>query len=240
MTKSRYDVIADWYDNLVSSGNLIGDIVLSSLFDLLGNVEGQEICDLACGQGRITRELANRDAKVVGVDISADLIAIAQSKGVSNNVKYLVDDAETLSKIEDNRFDVVVCNLALMDIADIDKTVNTVWRILRDGGYFVFSITHPCFEAPHAQWITAPDGTISREITTYFKEEFWRSNNPEGVRGKVGAHHRMLSTYLNALTRVGFMIAQILEPKPTDDKTNKEYQIIPAFMLVKCVKRLSL
>ena len=173
---------------------------------------------------------------MVGIDLSAELIAIARQGDLNDVIEYIVDDAETLATVDDSRFDLVVCNLALMDIPNLDKAINSVWRILRAGGSFVCSITHPCFEAPHAQWTTAADGTISREVSTYFKEGFWRSTNAEGVRGKVGANHRMLSTYINTLTRSGFVIDRIIEPEPTDEiaKQVPGYRIVPAFMLVRC------
>jgi SAM-dependent methyltransferase len=177
-------------------------------------------------------------AEVIGVDLSADLIEIAQGEEFSNDIKYIVDDAQTLSSIEDEHFDLVVCNLALMDIPDLHKTLKTVWRILRTEGTFVFSITHPCFEAPHAQWVTAPDGKVSREISNYVEEGFWRSNCSEGVRGKVGAQHRMLSTYINTLAQTGFRIIQIVEPVATTDEAKQapRFQSIPAFMLMRCRK----
>jgi len=238
MTKSTYDAIASWYDNIVRTDSLINDVVTSPLLNLIGDVQGQKACDLACGQGRIARELKQRGAEVIGVDLSADLIEIAQREELSNAIKYIVDDAQTLSSIEDECFDLVVCNLALMDIPDLNKTLKNVWRILRAEGNFVFSITHPCFEAPHAQWVTAPDGKVSREISNYVEEGFWRSTYSEGVRGKVGAHHRMLSTYVNALAQTGFTIIQIVEPVATPDETNQvsRFQSIPAFMLMHCHK----
>ncbi|HAL49192.1 MAG TPA: class I SAM-dependent methyltransferase, partial [Dehalococcoidia bacterium] len=46
----------------------------------------------------------------------------------------------------------------------------------------------------------------------YFAEGFWRSENPDGVRGKVGAHHRTLSTYLNGLVEAGLSLERLVEP----------------------------
>ena len=66
MTVSAYDEIAAWYDNTVREGSLLHDLVLPTLFDLIGNVEGLRICDLACGQGVVARHLAKNGAVVVG------------------------------------------------------------------------------------------------------------------------------------------------------------------------------
>jgi len=224
----------------VRSTSFAGDLVLSHLFTLLGDVDGQHICDLACGQGRLARALAQRGAHVVGVDISSELIAIAQRDEAADpiGITYLVDNAETLTSLGDHQFDGAVCNLALMDITDLTALYQAVWNILRPAGWFLFSITHPCFESPHAQWNTASDGTISRETLTYFVEGFWRSSYAQGVRGQVGAYHRMLSTYLNTLSQVGFVLDRISEPQATDMDVVAVpgYRVVPAFMLVRCIK----
>ncbi len=238
MTEASYDRIASWYDNVVRTDNVVNELVTSPLLNLIGDVKGKHACDLACGQGRIARELTKRGAQVVGVDISADLIAIAQTQAFSDTIKYIVDDAQTLNSIEDECFDLVVCNLALMDIPDLNKTLESIYRILRAEGSFVFSITHPCFEAPHSQWITSADGKVSREILNYIKEGFWRSTYSEGVRGKVGAHHRMLSTYMNTLSQAGFNIVKTVEPVATNEATKQipRFRNIPAFMIMRCLK----
>lgn len=96
MNNASYDAIASWYDTTVRSGNLAGDVVLASVFDLIGDVQHRSVCDLACGQGRIARQLARRGAKVVGIDLSAELIAVAQHDEAREplGITYLVDDAE--------------------------------------------------------------------------------------------------------------------------------------------------
>src|SRR4029078_13600 len=95
--------------------------------------------------------------------------------------------------------DGVVCCMALMDIPDLDRTVQAVWRVLMPGAWFVFAVTHPCFQVP-------PSGG-------YDKEQFWRSDNPNGVRGKVGASHRPLSAYLNSLGNAKLSLERCLEPQ---------------------------
>lgn len=236
---AAYDAIADWYHETVQSDSLVGNLVLSALFRLLGDVAGQKACDLACGQGRVAFQLATMGANVVGVDISTALLAIANRFNAHPRVQYLADDAHSLNKLGDEEYDAVVCNLALMDISDLGQVFQAVWRILRPKGRFVFSLTHPCFEAPHAHWLTGEDGHVSRVIKTYFEEGLWRSSNPHGVRGQVGAQHRMFSTYINALVDAGLIIAEIVEPQAADEvaELRPGYGVVPAFLLVKCLKQ---
>jgi ubiquinone/menaquinone biosynthesis C-methylase UbiE len=210
---------------------------------LIGDVRGQHVCDLACGQGRIARALAQQGASVVGVDVSTELIAIAQRDAANDMlpVRHVVDDVTILASQAPQSFDGVVCNMALMDIPDLHATFMSVYRTLRLSGWCVFSITHPCFQSPHAARRNAEDGTISREVFSYFNEGFWRSTYPHGVRGQVGAQYRMLSTYLNALVQAGFRFEQLREPQATDSVQAQipGYAVVPAFLVMRCVKLIA-
>jgi len=235
---SPYDAIADWYDASVRPHTLESDIVLAHLFDLLGNVRHQFICDLACGQGRAARLLAPRGASVIGIDLSAHLLAIAQRDERSDplGISYLQENAETLASVRDATFDGVVCNMALVDIANLQATIHSVSRVVRPGGWFTFSLTHPCFQAPHSYWDTAADGAIRRAVSRYFAEGFWRSRQRDSIRGRVGAYHRTLATYLNTLTHCGFTITDVVEPRPQNPAQAwlPGYYAIPAFLLLRC------
>jgi hypothetical protein len=92
-----------------------------------------------------------------------------------------------------------------------------VRRVLRPGFPFIFAITHPCFNTSRARWTTW-EGRPAREVSAYFEERIWQSDNPDGVRGKVGEHHRMLSTYLNALLSAGFSLERLAEPLSTGER----------------------
>src|SRR6187401_2737096 len=76
---SAYDEIAEWYDVWVGGDSVYHqDQYFSAVEALLGDIRGLRICDLACGQGRATRYLADQGAHVVGVDVSAKMLEIAQ------------------------------------------------------------------------------------------------------------------------------------------------------------------
>ncbi|HEY7347261.1 MAG TPA: class I SAM-dependent methyltransferase [Ktedonobacterales bacterium] len=240
MITSVYDQIAEWYDEQVRTGRLIHDLVLPALFTVIGEVTGQHICDLACGQGVVARRLAQGGAKVVGIDLSERLLEIARSEEAADplHITYAQDDAQQCQTLAKASFDGVVCNMALMDIPDLAATYQAAHRILRARGWFAFSITHPCIQMPDSTWSKRDDGTVIRESGNYFAEGFWRPPPGPGVRGRVGNHHRTLSAYLNSLVRAGFQIQSISEPRASGDLERRfpGYLSLPAALVVHCLK----
>ena len=73
---ARYDAIADWYSTWVG-GEGSGLIVERAASLLPASLSSVRVLDVACRHGRASRELARLGADVVGIDISAELIAQA-------------------------------------------------------------------------------------------------------------------------------------------------------------------
>lgn len=217
MNDSAYDAIADQYALMVQSGLKDDTSVLSTstrtLLQVLGDPSDKDICDLACGEGHLSSHIAETARIVVGIDFSSKLIEIAEKQSIQHNIRYVVDDAQTLLSQRNEQFDVVVCNLALMDIPDLDAVYKAVHRVLREGGRFIFSVTHPCFQSPHSEVQVNEHGQFkARCVSVYATEGSWRSDNPKGIRGQVGAKHRMVSTYLNLAIEKGFALSTLIEP----------------------------
>ncbi|HEU5344911.1 MAG TPA: class I SAM-dependent methyltransferase [Ktedonobacterales bacterium] len=215
MSSAPYDAIADWYDAYLRENPLYAEVILPGMLALVGDVTGQAICDLACGQGFIARELARRGARVTGADLSEKLLALAQRYEASEplGIRYLLTDAQDGAALPSAAFDGVTCGMALMPIADLRAALQTVRRILKAGGWFVFSITHPCYQTPRSRWVTREDGGAAREVSGYFDERYWTSANSSGVRGQVGEYHRTLATYLNTLIEAGLALERLAEPQ---------------------------
>ena len=238
MTAAAYDAIADWYDESVRNGALIHELVFPTLHALAGAVAGQRVCDLACGQGVVARQLARRGAAVVGVDLSTKLLDFARryEEVEPLGIAYLHDDAQPLAAVGDAAFDGVACNMALMDIPDLAATCRVVRRVLRPGGWFAFTITHPCAEMARRRTHLVREGSGVREVRGYFVEGPWRSASPEGVRGKVDAHHRTLSTYLNTAVDAGLALERLAEPPATGLMAERvpRYAEVPAILGARC------
>jgi len=241
-----YDDIAEWYDQWIGTHSMRDDPFFPAVEALMGAVAGQRICDLACGQGRVARHLVERGARVVGIDLSAKLLAIAcrHEETDPRGIEYVHADAQNLDDQVLGLFDGVVCFLALMDIPDLAPTLQSVARILRPGGWFVFSILHPCFHTSQSGEMETPEGAV-RTIGRYFVEGYWRSDTRPGPPGKIGAYHRTLSTYVNTLTDAGLQLVRLSEPgaasaiadSPSLSRLNRPvWEEVPTILVVSCRK----
>jgi ubiquinone/menaquinone biosynthesis C-methylase UbiE len=228
---ARYDAVADFY--VLGQPDSFDTDCDRALFDLIGPLDGARVVDIACGQGRITRELARRGAQVVGVDLSSALVDRARHQEHDDRlgIAYVNRDAASTDLLAGESFDVAVSNFGLSDIDDLDGALATVQRLLRPGGRFVFMILHPCFpgRGPAVAPAWAPgDG--------YYREGWWATDAAHStLRQKVGANHRMLSTYLNGLVRHGLMIETLAEPEPPDEWSASApgLDAVPTFLVVR-------
>jgi hypothetical protein len=104
--------------------------------------------------------------------------------------------------------------MAIMDIDDLDGAVAAVSRVVRPGGAFVVSMVNPCFPGSRSGLSSWPPDR------GYTAEGYWSSvaHDPDGVRIRVGANHRMLATYLNTFLCGGFALEKAYE-HPADVPT---------------------
>src|SRR5262245_10851008 len=135
---ARYDAIAERYAALVAGRGIPHDTAVPALLELLGPVAGRQILDIACGTGRLSRELAEAGALVVGIDISTGLLhhAWERERAAPLGIVYRRDDAQCLRSMPDASADAAACCLGLTDIDDLGALYHAVARVLRPGGVF--------------------------------------------------------------------------------------------------------
>lgn len=165
---ARYDAIADVYAAEFVSAD---DPVSTALLDLAGPVAGLRVLDIACGHGRVSRELARRGAQVTGLDISARLLGLAAQAEQQHplGITYLLADIAAWPGPEAD-FDVATCSFGLSDIDDLDGCAKSVAQALRPGGRLAISILHPCFGGGVNVSGSWPAGL------TYYDEQRWTAD----------------------------------------------------------------
>jgi len=160
--------------------------------------------DVACGEGRVARELLKRGHRVVGVEGSPALAQAARDG--EPPVEVHVADAAALP-LDDASADLAVVSLALMNFDDPAAVVREIARVLRPGGRLVASLLHPL-----NSWGDA--GDVGYFATTRYGETLI---GRDGARMTLHDTHRPLVAYTAALADVGFAIERLVEPQPDDE-----------------------
>jgi len=107
---------------------------------VLGDVRGRRVVDFGCGSGANTVLLANRGAHVWGIDISEDLLRLAQRRllvsGRGGGATFIAASAHDLP-FPDESIDVVF-GIAILHHLDLDLVSREVRRVLKPGGRAIF------------------------------------------------------------------------------------------------------
>jgi len=121
---------------------------MNSFLSLLDkdDLTSQKWLDAGCGTGILTRALAARGCKVVGVDASAGMIEVAKSSlsdhdhaSVGNPVFKVVETVERLD-FEQAIFDGVLCSSVIEYVNDPNEAISQFYRVLKAGGVLLVSV----------------------------------------------------------------------------------------------------
>jgi ubiquinone/menaquinone biosynthesis C-methylase UbiE len=115
-----------------------------SLVEAAGIRPGDQVLDVACGTGVVTRiaaERAGSTGKVVGLDLNPDMIAVAQALPPSAGAKieWLTRSALDLG-FDEGSFDAVLCQQGLQFFPDKLKALREMHHVLRSSGRLALSV----------------------------------------------------------------------------------------------------
>jgi SAM-dependent methyltransferase len=190
--------------------------------EFLPGLAGRSVIDLGCGEGRYTRSLARRGARVTGVDISPAMFDLARQEEARAplGIRYLLESSADLRSFADSSFDAVVSTMALMDTPDFPAVARAAWRILRAGGGFYFSVLHPCFMGRGSTWGKDLAGRREgRLVPDYWGEEPYTEQwgFEAAPPFTIVYFPYRLEDYINGLCAAGFRIERVQEPRPAAD-----------------------
>lgn len=112
-----------------------------TIFEMIGDVQGKSVLDLACGQGYYTRLFKHKGAtKVVGVDVSLEMIKDAQAEEAKNplDIQYICEDVQNLPEI--GQFDLVTAIYLLNYVptkAILLQICQVIFANLKPNGRFI-------------------------------------------------------------------------------------------------------
>jgi SAM-dependent methyltransferase len=218
-----WDRYADEYQ--ATHGDFLGDVgfvwgpegLTETEAGILGPLADRDVLEVGSGAGQCSRWIRSKGGRAYGLDLShrqlqhsrrideATGIAVPSVRGTATALPFTAAS-----------FDVVFCAFgALQFVADIERALAETARVLRHGGRFAFSITHP------TRWMF-PDDPTEEGLTA--SQSYWDRTPYVEVDDSTGViayveHHRTLGDWVGLLAAGGFRLTTLLEPEwPADNQ----------------------
>jgi SAM-dependent methyltransferase len=142
-TVALFDRLATQYDDWYQAplGALTDELEQEAVFALAGEIDGRMALDASCGTGHYALTLARRGARVVAIDASESMLALAQAKARREGLSLaLVRASLERLPFRPGSFDLVTCVLALEFVADPAEAVAELVRVQPPGGRLVLGV----------------------------------------------------------------------------------------------------
>lgn len=182
---------------------------------LLGDTTGRRVLEIGAGSGQCSRWLAERGTQVVASDLSAGMVRTGTEVNAAlpstSRVPFVQCDGRSLP-FADASFDVVFTAYGVVPfVADSAMVMTEAARVLRPGGRFVFSTTHPM------RWAfpddPGPGGLTATQ--SYFDRTPYVEQDDDG-RALYVEHHRTLGDRVREIAAAGLVLVDLVEPEWPD------------------------
>ena len=189
------------------------------------------ILEIACGNGNFARQLVRLGVSVTATDASEAQLLSAKQRSEGSQVKWMHVDATDRSQLavlagaRHAPFGAAVCNMAIMDIAEVTPIFDMLPLALEDRAPFVFSILHPAFNpGPDVRLfkerLETADGRLVEEsgvrITGYLNTGVQHGIAVVGQPSLQPYFHRSLTELFSAAFERGWVLDGIREPSIVD------------------------
>lgn len=212
-----WDRYADEYQS--THGEFLGDVGFvwgpeghtEAELRALGEVRDKDVLEIGSGAGQCARWVRSQGGRGVGLDLSHR--QLQHSRRIDDQTGVVVPSVRATAThlpFATASFDTVFSSFgALQFVSDLDQALGEVARVLRPGGTFAFSITHP------TRWMF-PDDPGEAGLTA--TQSYWDRTPYVEIADDTGAvsyveHHRTLGDWVGLLSSTGFRLTALLEPE---------------------------
>ncbi|KAI0466301.1 S-adenosyl-L-methionine-dependent methyltransferase [Xylaria cf. heliscus] len=194
------------------------------------------VLELATGNGLVARWLASRGASVLATDVSPEMLELAARREMPEHkgkISYSLLDAtnsEALGTLAEENvmsggFDVVIMNMAIMDVSTIEPLAAALPKLLKKDGIFVATVLHPVFFTSGArrniQIVDGPGGypeiTRTKTIEKYLDVPPYYGAALYGQPAQQAYYHRPMHELFSTFFKTGLVMDAMEEPAFTPE-----------------------
>ncbi len=143
----QYEVLAAYYDRIMEDVDYTAWCEgYQTCFERYG-LSAHKVLDLACGTGNITIPMAKMGYEMTGLDLSSEMLALAQQKADMEKVRIRFSEQNIALFDAGNDYDAAICSFDgynyLTSPKDVTSSFARVYETLKTGGIFIFDVTTP-------------------------------------------------------------------------------------------------
>jgi SAM-dependent methyltransferase len=240
LTRARWEANAGYWVRVIREhrDRYRTELTDPALLEAIGACAGQKVLDAGCGEGYMARDLTALGADVVGVDACQGLVEAATRFAPGG--PFVCGSVDALP-LGDAIFDLVVCNHLFSHLHDPAGAIGEFGRVLRSGGRLVILTLHPCFYTEGSESGARESVPASRYFTSRGIDQHFLVDGLESP-SQITSWLRPLEYYAATLRDAGFVITDLREPHPTDDRLRhdpwwREGFPVPLFILLTAERR---
>jgi ubiquinone/menaquinone biosynthesis C-methylase UbiE len=192
--KKAYDSWSKQYD---TNTNLTRDLEAQALRTVLSEIKFDNCLEIGCGTGKNTEWLITKAKKIIAVDLSNEMLAIARKKIKSDQVEFIQADIIQDWNFVSSGYDLITFSLVLEHIEDLEAIFNKITSVINDRGHVYIGELHPFKQYT---------GSKARFETD------------EGILQVVPCFDHHISDFISAAKKFGFEISELKEFFDNHDK----------------------
>lgn len=150
---------SEWALRADALDRLLGPVGEAGI-DMLGDIAGRSVLDVGCGSGASSLKLADQGAKVTGIDISKELLAVAHKRNIGEATSFMLLDAAT--EQPNTKFDAMYSRFGVMFFDEPARALNNLRQTLQDGACAAFVTWN---DRERNIWASLPSRCVSDIVT---------------------------------------------------------------------------
>lgn len=149
--KKFSDLAHHWWDENgpMRALHQINPLRVNWLANSIGDFQNKNIVDVGCGGGLLSEAMAQKGGKVLGIDLSSDLLEVARLHLLESGltVDYQNIRAEELAEKTPESFDLVTCFEMLEHVPQPALIVQNCAKLIKRGGFVAFATLNRTFKS---------------------------------------------------------------------------------------------